>query len=154
MRKIKGLLKNITIMLFILFSLVFFISCNRKNKFREKYHYYRAINGRDTADLTISKSKNYFKGEFKIMYGSKAIMDSGYVRGKIVGDTLIGNYYYISYGGQGESLPITLLMRNKKLIYGSGVLTKWLGFRYFDTEIPIDFESPKYIFEKINENVK
>lgn len=140
--------------LFLLLLLVFLIGCKRGRPFKETYSHYRAINRNDTADLSITTTKNFFKGDYKIIYGSKAIMDSGYVRGKIVGDTLIGNYYYISYGGQGESRPITLLMRNKKLISGSGALTKWLGFRYFDREVPIDYEAPQFVFEEVQVNPK
>jgi hypothetical protein len=149
----KKLLNNI-IALIMIFSLIILISCNKENKFKDSCHYYRAINGRDTADLSITMADHYFKGEFKIRYGNKAIMDSGYVRGKIAGDTLIGNYYYKSYGGLGESAPISLLMRNKKLIFGSGVVTNWMGFNYFNAEVPIDYESPKFIFKKVKKMVK
>lgn len=147
--KNNNILNNITIKSILIFSLLFFISCTKEKKIKENFYSYQAISRRDTANLTITMSDHYFKGEFKIIYGSKAIMDSGYVRGKIVGDTLIGNYYYISYGGQGECMPITLLKKNKKLIFGSGALTKWLGFRYFDTDVPIDYEAPRFVFEKI-----
>jgi hypothetical protein len=35
-------------------------------------------------------------GKYEIFYGHKTMKDSGYVRGKIVGDTLLGAYYYKS----------------------------------------------------------
>jgi hypothetical protein len=42
-----------------------------------------------------STGDKYFMG-YEIFYGHKTMKDSGYVRGKIVGDTLLGAYYYKS----------------------------------------------------------
>jgi hypothetical protein len=64
-------------------------------------------------------------------YFMDIMKDSGYVRGKIVGDTLLGAYYYKSYGGLGLSKPIALLMKEDKLLLGSGVQSSVLGLFFY-----------------------
>jgi hypothetical protein len=60
-------------------------------------------------------------GKYEIFYGHKTMKDSRICTGgKIVGDTLLGAYYYKSYGGLGLSKPIALLMKEDKLLLGSG----------------------------------
>ena len=66
-------------------------------------------------------------GKYEIFYGHKTMKDSGYARGKIVGDTLLGAYYYKSYGGLGLSKPIALLMKEDKLLLVTGVQSSVLG---------------------------
>ena len=116
-------LRNLLIMVLLI---TFMIGCN-KRKVEEKQHSFRAINGRDTAYLSLTTGDNYFMGKYEIFYGHKTMKDSGYVRGKIVGDTLLGAYYYKSYGGLGLSKPIALLMKEDKLLLGTGVQSSVLG---------------------------
>ena len=137
-------LMNLLIMLLLI---TFIIACNNR-KVEEKQHSFRAINGRDTAYLSLTTGDNYFIGKYEIFYGHKTMKDSGYVRGKIVGDTLLGAYYYKSYGGLGLSKPIALLMKEDKLLLGTGVQSSVLGLVFFTTDVPINYDQPIFIFEK------
>jgi hypothetical protein len=137
-------LMNLLIMLLLI---TFMIACNNR-KVEEKQHSFRAINGRDTAYLSLTTGDNYFIGKYEIFYGHKTMKDSGYVRGKIVGDTLLGAYYYKSYGGLGLSKPIALLMKEDKLLLGTGVQSSVLGLVFFTTDVPINYDQPIFIFEK------
>lgn len=127
--------------------ITFMIACNNR-KVEEKQHSFRAINGRDTAYLSLTTGDNYFIGKYEIFYGHKTMKDSGYVRGKIVGDTLLGAYYYKSYGGLGLSKPIALLMKEDKLLLGTGVQSSVLGLVFFTTDVPINYDQPIFISEK------
>jgi hypothetical protein len=61
------------------------IGCN-KRKVEEKQHSFRAL--MDEIQPTYhTTGDNYFMGKYEIFYGHKTMKDSGYVRGKIVGDT-------------------------------------------------------------------
>jgi hypothetical protein len=137
-------LMNLLVMLLLI---TFIIACNNR-KVEEKQHSFRAINGRDTAYLSLTTGDNYFIGKYEIFYGHKTMKDSGYVRGKIVGDTLLGAYYYKSYGGLGLSKPIALLMKEDKLLLGTGVQSSVLGLVFFTTDVPINYDQPIFIFEK------
>ena len=68
------------------------------------------------------------------------------MRRKIVGNTLLGAYYYKSYGSLGLSKPIALLMKEVKLLLGSGVQSSLLGLVFFTTEVPINYDQPVSIF--------
>ncbi|UZJ66249.1 hypothetical protein OKW96_09385 [Sphingobacterium sp. KU25419] len=57
-----------------------------------------AISKRDTAYLKITKRENYFYGKYIVQYGNSA-KDSGEIRGNILGDTLLGDYFYIPSSG-------------------------------------------------------
>ena len=50
------------------------IGCN-KRKVEEKQHSFRAINGRDTAYLSLITGDNYFMGKYEIFYGHKTMKD-------------------------------------------------------------------------------
>ncbi len=132
-------------------SVAIVFSCSHK-KVEESQNYFRAINGRDTAYLSLTTGDTYFIGKYEIFYGHKSMKDSGYVRGKIVGDTLLGAYYYKSYGGLGLSKPIALLMKEDKLLLGTGVQSSVLGLVFFTSEVPINYDAPAFIFEKIQRN--
>ena len=152
--KIKNSKKKIVTLvkqLIMLPLITFMIGCNNR-KVEEKQNSFRAINGRDTAYLSLTTGDNYFTGKYEIFYGHKTMKDSGYVRGKIVGDTLLGAYYYKSYGGLGLSKPIALLMKGDKLLLGTGIQSSLLGLVFFTSEVPINYDAPVFIFEKSKNN--
>ena len=143
--KIK-ILKSLTLLISVLSAAIIF-SCSH-NKVQENQNSFRAINGQDTAYLSLTTGDTYFIGQYEIFYGHKTMKDSGYVRGKIVGDTLLGAFYYKSYGGLGLSKPIALLKKKDKLLLGTGVQSSVLGLVFFTSEVPINYDAPTFVFEK------
>ncbi|WP_413999756.1 hypothetical protein ACMDB5_04150 [Flavobacterium sp. W1B] len=133
--------------------LVLVIACDSKKESKANSVFYEAVNNRDTALLSIVTNGFSFNGNYEIIYGNKAIKDSGDVSGKIKGDTLIGTYNYKSYGGSWKRLPIAFLKKENKLILGNGVEGGYMGFVYFNPEVPLDFNSPKFIFEKTKDSL-
>lgn len=140
-----------TIILFTLL-LVSIYGCNFREK-KEKQAFYQAINGKDTAILSITAYENRFWGQYEIRYG-KMGKDSGEVRGEFIGDTLRGVYNYISYGGSLKQAPIALLKKNNKLLLGKGVASSLMDMPIYVPEIPIDYNNSEFVFEEIKKSVK
>ena len=139
-----------TLFTILLLSLLY--GCNFKEK-KEDRTFYRAINGKDTALLSLSINKNRFYGQYEIIYG-KMGKDSGDVRGEIIGDSLRGVYNYVSYGGSWKKVPIAFLRKNNTLLLGSGVASSLLGMPIYLPEVPIDYNNSAFIFEEINKSVE
>ena len=139
--------RRLLFFLMTIFVVVTLVSCSH-DKVQESHHTFRAINGQDTAYLSLTTGDRYFIGNYEIFYGHKTMKDSGYVRGKIVGDTLLGAFYYKSYGGLGLSKPIALLKKKDKLLLGTGVQSSVLGLVFFTSEVPINYDAPAFVFEK------
>lgn len=137
------------IFFFLLVSLL--LGCDFKKK--EEVALYRAINGKDTAFLSLSTSKNRFWGQYEVRYG-KMGKDSGEVRGEYIGDTLRGVFKYLSFGGSLKQTPIALLKKDNKLILGKGVVSSLLDMPIYMSEIPIDYNNPEFVFEEINKSSK
>ena len=144
--KIANTINLFTILLLSLYGCDF-----RENK--EKHSFYRAINGKDTAILSLTTYKNRFWGQYEIRYG-KMGKDSGEVRGEFIGDTLRGAYNYISYGGSLKQAPIALLKKNNKLLLGKGGASSLLDMPIYVPEIPIDYDNSAFVFEEINKSEK
>lgn len=142
---------TITIALFVIL-LVSSYGCDLRKK-KEKHSFYRAINGNDTAVLSLSTYNNRFWGIYEIYYG-KVGKDSGEVRGEFIGDTLRGVYNYISYGGSFKQAPIALLKNKNKLILGKGVASSLMDMPIYMSEIPIDYDNSEFVFEEINKSEK
>jgi hypothetical protein len=140
-----------TITLFTLL-LVSIYGCNFREK-KEKNTFYRAINGKDTAILSLSTYENRFWGQYEIRYG-KMGKDSGEVRGEFIGDTLRGVYNYISYGGSLKQAPIALLKKNNKLLLGKGFVSSLMDMPIYVPEIPIDYTNSEFVFEEIKKSEK
>jgi hypothetical protein len=140
------MLKNF-IAVFILFVLL--ISCNSKEG-KDKYNrvFYRAVNGKDTAILDIKINDKRFYGRYEILY-HKYGKDSGDVRGDMRGDTLRGDFHFISNGGSWKRAPIALLKKENKLILGKGVIGTYFNLPLFIPEIPIEYNNSEFIFEKM-----
>lgn len=139
----KYIISLITLLLVMVIS-----SCNSKNEVKNEPVFYTAIDKSDTAHLSISSTELHFKGNYEIWYGSRKIKDSGDVSGEIYGDTLIGTYNYMTYGGAWKRIPIAFLKRDKKLLLGTGEYGGYMGFVYFNPDVPLDFSNSKFIFEK------
>ena len=128
---------------------VFLFSCNSKED-KDKYDraFYRAVNGKDTAILDIKINDKRFYGRYEVTY-HKFGKDSGDVRGDMHGDTLRGDFHYISNGGSWKRIPIALLKKDDKLILGKGVVGTYFNLPLFIPEIPIEYNNSEFVFEKI-----
>lgn len=128
---------------------VFLFSCNSKED-KDKYDraFYRAVNGKDTAILDIKMNDKRFYGRYEVTY-HKFGKDSGDVRGDMHGDTLRGDFHYISNGGSWKRIPIALLKKDDKLILGKGVVGTYFNLPLFIPEIPIEYNNSEFVFEKI-----
>lgn len=128
---------------------VFLYSCNSKEE-KDKYNrvFYRAINNKDTAILEININDKRFYGRYEILY-HKIGKDSGDVRGDMRGDTLRGDYHFISNGGSWKRIPIALLKKDNKLILGKGVIGTYFNLPLFLPEVPIEYSNSEFVFQKI-----
>jgi len=130
-------------------SIAFLMSCNSKEAKNDYNHViYRAVNNKDTAILAINKSNKRFYGRYEISY-YRVGKDSGDVRGDIKGDTLRGDFHYISNGGSWKRIPIALLKKQNKLFLGSGVIGTYMNLPCFIPGTPIDYNNSKFVFEEI-----
>lgn len=145
-KKLLKMLKNF-ITVSLLFS--FLMSCNSKEEKKGYNHVvYRAVNNKDTAILAINKSNKRFYGRYEISYYQVG-KDSGDVRGDIKGDTLRGDFHYISNGGSWKRIPLALLKKENKLFLGSGVIGTYINLPCFMPGIPIDYSNSKFVFEEV-----
>jgi hypothetical protein len=131
-----------------LFS-AFLFSCNSKEE-KDKYNrvLYRAINNKDTAVLDLNINDKRFYGRYEVTY-YKIGKDSGDVRGDLKGDTLRGDFHFISNGGSWKRIPIALLKKENKLILGTGVIATYFNLPCFMPGVPIEYDNSKFVFEKI-----
>ena len=128
--------------------LLLIVSCTSKeNNYGDVY--YQAVNGKDTAILALKISEKRFFGRYEIFY-NKIGKDSGDVRGNIIGDTLRGDYHYISNGGNWKRVPLALLKNENKLIQGKGVIGTFMNLPCFITGT-LNYKNPDFIFEEISE---
>lgn len=134
-----------------LFLCVLIVSCNSKEN-KEKYNHkiYQAINNKDTAVFDVKINNKRFYGRYEISrygYGK----DSGDVRGDLRGDTLRGDYYFISFGGNWKRVPIALLKKDNKLFLGKGVIGTYFNLPCFVPEVPIEYNNSEFVFEEIKD---
>jgi hypothetical protein len=139
--------KRVLLGLIVLVSLLY--GCNKEKKFNKNEIFYRAIKGTDTAFLSLSLTEKHFTGNYDIRYGTVG-KDSGDVRGKISGDTLLGLYNYTTYGGNNNIIPIALLRRGNKIYWGKGLAMSVMNVHFFSKDVPIDYDNSEFIFEEIN----
>lgn len=127
------------------------MSCNSKEEKKDYNHVvYRAVNNKDTAILAINESNKRFYGRYEISY-YRVGKDSGDVRGDIKGDTLRGDFHYISNGGSWKRIPIALLKKENKLFSGSGAIGTYMNLPCFMPGTPIDYNNSKFVFEEVNQ---
>lgn len=136
-----------TVFSFALFILVF--SCNSKEG-KEKYQkaFYRAVHKKDTAVLEININDKRFFGRYEISHYGVG-KDSGDVRGDIKGDTLRGDYHYLTFGGSWKRVPLALLKKDHKLFLGKGVIGTYFNLPCFVPDVPIEYHNSAFIFEEI-----
>ncbi|GAA3755808.1 hypothetical protein [Flavobacterium ginsengiterrae] len=132
--------------IFLLTVLILIISCNSKENNSYKEVQYQAVNGNDTAVIALKISDKRFYGRYEISY-YKFGKDSGDVRGDIKGDTLRGDFHYISNGGSWKRIPLALLKKDDKLIQGSGIIGTYMSLPCF---LPgtLSYKEPKFVFEE------
>ncbi|MDQ6472872.1 hypothetical protein RB619_19700 [Flavobacterium sp. LHD-80] len=134
--------------LFLLFIMISVISCNSKeNKTDYQEIVYRAVNQKDTAFLTIKINDKRFYGRYEILYHQLG-KDSGDVRGDLKGDTLRGDFHFISNGGSWKRVPLALLKKDKKLVLGNGVVGTYMNLPCF-IQGTLNYNQPKFVFEEV-----
>lgn len=135
-------------LLIVCLLFVFLISCNSKEQ-KDKYNHliYRAVNNKDTAILDVNISDKRFYGRYEISY-YKTGKDSGDVRGDIKGNTLTGDFHYISNGGSWKRVPLALLKKENKLLLGNGVIGTFMNLPCF-IQGTLSFNDPKFVFEEV-----
>ncbi|MFG4002386.1 hypothetical protein B0A67_16150 [Flavobacterium aquidurense] len=140
---------NIKTLFFLFLVLTLAFSCNSKDeKSQYKQITYYAVNGKDTAILAININDKRFYGRYEIVY-HKIGKDSGDVRGDIKGDTLRGDFHYISNGGSWKRIPLALLKKENKLFLGSGVIGIYFNLPCFMPGTPIEYNNSKFVFEEV-----
>jgi hypothetical protein len=139
---------NIKSSFFLILILASIVSCNSKaEKKVYKQVLYRAVNNKDTAILDINISDKRFYGRYEISYYQTG-KDSGDVRGDLKGNTLTGDFHFISNGGSWKRIPLALLKKENKLILGNGVVGTYMNLPCF---IPgtLTYKDPKFVFEEV-----
>lgn len=140
---------NIKTLYFLFLVLTLAFSCNSKDeKSQYKQITYYAVNGKDTAILAININDKRFYGRYEIVY-HKIGKDSGDVRGDIKGDTLRGDFHYISNGGSWKRIPLALLKKENKLFLGSGVIGIYFNLPCFMPGTTIEYNNSKFVFEEV-----
>ncbi|RKR05398.1 hypothetical protein C8C83_4745 [Flavobacterium sp. 90] len=130
-------------------SIIFLISCNNKeDKSQYNQVMYRAVHNKDTAILNLNINDKRFYGRYEISY-YKIGKDSGDVRGDIKGDTLRGDYHYISNGGSWKRTPIAILKKENKLFLGKGVIGTYFNLPLFMPDQPIEYNKAEFVFEEV-----
>lgn len=110
---------------------------------------YNAVNKIDTASLNIKLTDKEFYGQLEINYRG-LYKDSGDVSGIVQGDTLKGTFRFQHYGIENwHTRPIALLKKDNKLIMGEGAMEIYMGMYYFKKNRPIDYQRPKFVFQKL-----
>jgi len=127
--------------------LIVLISCTSKEKSKYKTVVYKAVNGNDTAVLAINISDKRFYGRCEISYYQKG-KDSGDVRGDIEGDTLRGDFHYISNGGSWKRIPLALLKKEEKLVLGTGIMGVFMNLPCF-IQGTLTYDDPKFVFTEV-----
>ncbi|SNR92858.1 hypothetical protein [Flavobacterium sp. ov086] len=139
--------KPLLLLVVVVFS--FIISCNNKeDKSQYNQVMYRAVHNKDTAVLSLNINNKRFYGRYEISY-YKTGKDSGDVRGDIKGDTLRGDFHYISNGGSWKRTPIAILKKENKLFLGTGVIGTYFNLPLFMPDQPIEYDKSEFVFEEV-----
>lgn len=137
----------------LLFPALIMITCGCRNGQKtdetEVKTLYNAVNKTDTAMFNIKLIDKTFYGQLEINYRG-LYKDSGDVTGIVKGDTLKGTFRFQHYGVKiWHSIPIALLKKDNKLIMGEGAMEIYMGMYYFKKNKPIDYQTPKFVFQKL-----
>lgn len=135
--------------LLIIAFLFLLTACNADAS--KQQNFFTATEGKKTSLLVLVIKNNQFYGHCKVQY-AESIIDSGEVRGVVIGDTLKGRFTYISYGGAQEVKPFLLLKKGDTLKLGSGSTYTYLKIPYYIPE-SIQFKKDDFQFLPIEETV-
>lgn len=137
------MIKQINLLLTLCLSILIFSSCHSSADKTEKYI---AIYKKDTAYLTLSIYNDTYHGKM-IVKGMGDDKELGKVHGKIIGDTLVGDFLYTPYRSKYEKRKAFVLKREANtLIQGNGLEHVYMGIPYF-SPASISFDNPKFVFK-------
>lgn len=103
----------------------------------------------DTAIATLHITSETFKGVLEINYNG-AYIDSGDVKGRVKGDTLIGDYHFQHYGLRPwKRKPIAFLKKGNRLVMGTGTIQYTWGRIHFDARDSILFPDTNFVFKPL-----
>lgn len=109
---------------------------------------YIAIDGADTAYLSIqNKQNNKVTGKLLINYSGKP-NNNGNLAGEFKGDTLFADYTFTI--GENKTVnrnPLAFLRDGNRMTLGVGSIETYLGRSYFAKGKPIDFERGRFKFD-------
>lgn len=129
-----------------IFSLVMLYSCTSKNG---KVEEYEAIYKRDTAYLRLNIYGETYHGHLTIKKPSN-ITEKGEVEGKIIGDTLLGDYLYTPYKAKLKKRRALVFKREGgTLLQGFGLEKIFMGIPHFNPN-SLHFDGAKFIFHPIS----
>ncbi|MEG1020659.1 MAG: hypothetical protein RSE50_04010 [Myroides sp.] len=136
------ILKTNSVKILILSFICLLISCESKKSETVNYIAYAKD---DTVYLELTRYNDNFYGKLKIL-GRGNMVVSGDVRGKIIMDTLVGDFYYHPYQTKIKKRKAYVLIDKKdSLIQGTGTESVYMGIPSF---VPgsVSFNDPKYVF--------
>lgn len=110
---------------------------------------YIAVDGKDTALLTLKTGNNVVKGKLLFKFYQKESND-GSIRGAFRNDTLFVDYSFTK--GANKVVyknPLALLKKDGQLILGVGKMENTFGRTYFRKDIPIDFNEGRFTFASV-----
>lgn len=113
---------------------------------------YIAVDGQDTAHLTVKKYRSKVGGELVIDFKAEEKgQNYGEIKGAFKGDTLFVDYIFrVGIKPQWHKNPLALLQKDGKLHMGIGKMETMLGKTYFRKDIPIDFSKGRFVFEPVD----
>ncbi len=107
---------------------------------------YLAVNGADSARLTLKDLNGKVEGEMSFNFATKED-NSGTFTGEFKGDTLFVEYSFKLHNSSTQYLnPQVFLKNGNKLAQGSGELFTYLGKTTFKEHSKINFEN-NFVFE-------
>lgn len=130
----------------IALSSLFLILCACSSE-SVKEQEYIAIYKRDTAYLKLQLYDHSYHGTLQIH--SSQYKESGKVQGKIIGDTLMGDFLYTPYKAKLEKRRALVFKRNAdSLIQGIGLEQIFMGIPHYDPS-SIHFDSARFVFQPL-----
>lgn len=139
-------MKNLGTYTLIILGLAFLSSCGNANKTAsqqqaevkpENMKCYQAIDGADTAHLSVGSVKDKVMGDLSFNFKEKQ-NTSGTIEGSYHGDTLFVDYSY-KINGTNFKNPLVFLKEDSTFYQGYGTIITYLGRTSFDKKVPIDF---------------
>ncbi|MCI0921226.1 hypothetical protein IP023_07660 [Sphingobacterium rhinopitheci] len=138
------MLKMMSSVLYSSIIVLLWSSCNTNV---EKAEEYVAIYKKDTAYLSLTIYKDTYHGNMRVK-GVGKDTELGKVRGKIMGDTLIGDFIYTPYRTKYEKRKAFVLLRQGNiLLQGNGLQHVYMGIPYYDPA-SISFDNPTFVFHR------